>query len=269
MCRFTAYLGNKPMLIKSVLGDPTNSLIHQSKSAKEGKTGVNGDGFGIGWYNHEIDHLPAVFKSILPAWNDENLINISSKIASECFMGHVRASTVGSVNSANCHPFSYKKLLFMHNGTIRDFRKIKKKIIDKIADKYLDNIKGQTDSEYLFALFCTMLGRNIKAPTSKHLVDAFKKTFLELHEVQQEYKKSSFSRLNLVITDGNIMVATRYSSRQEDAPLSLYYNDLVDDGFLISSEVLNATSKRWKKVPKNHFVIVEKNQNFKISNIML
>ena len=268
MCRFTGYLGKNPILIKSVLDDPSNSLISQSKSAKEGKTGINGDGFGIGWYNHEVDKFPAVFKSVLPAWNDENLINISSKILSRCFLGHVRASTVGIVSFTNCHPFSYKKLLFMHNGTIKDFKKIKKKIIEKISLQCLENIKGQTDSEYIFALFCTMLGKNVNNPTTKNIFNALKRTFLELDLIQKNYKNNSFSRLNIVITDGNVMVATRYSSRKEDSPLSLYYSSSFLHGIIVSSEVLNETSKQWKKVPKNHCIIVSNDHTFTLTKIL-
>ena len=266
MCRFAAFIGKKKILLKSVLEEPSNSLIHQSKSAKEGKTGINGDGFGIGWYNHDVDNFPAVFKSVLPAWNDENLINISSKITSKCFLGHVRSSTVGSVALTNCHPFKYKQLLFMHNGTINQFNKVKKNIIEKISDELLENIKGQTDSEYIFALFCTILGKSINKLTISKLSSAIKETFSELENIQ----KNSFSRLNILVTDGKIMIATRYSTKKKEKPLSLHYSSLFmnsEKGFFISSEELNEISKQWRTVPENHYVAVEKNHDFSIEKI--
>ena len=49
MCRFLAYRG-EPILIETLVCTPCHSLIQQSMHAVEGKTEINGDGFGIGWY---------------------------------------------------------------------------------------------------------------------------------------------------------------------------------------------------------------------------
>ncbi len=50
---------------------PAHSIIDQSLHAKLGGFTTNGDGFGIGWYGDGT--VPAVYKSVHPAWNDENL----------------------------------------------------------------------------------------------------------------------------------------------------------------------------------------------------
>src|SRR6056300_1646366 len=112
MCRFLTYFSNQPILLENLLDKPTNSLIKQSHEAKEGTHGVNADGFGIAWYDFDIDSHPGVFKSIQPAWNDNNLIHLSQKIRSPCFLAHVRASTIGDVNQNNCHPFAYENYAF-------------------------------------------------------------------------------------------------------------------------------------------------------------
>ena len=41
-----------------------------------GATTTNGDGFGIGWYGE--GSVPAVFKSVDPAWNDRNLREVAA-----------------------------------------------------------------------------------------------------------------------------------------------------------------------------------------------
>ena len=51
MCRLVAYLG-RPILMEKLLIEPKNSLINQSFNAKEIEEPLNGDGFGVGWYNH-------------------------------------------------------------------------------------------------------------------------------------------------------------------------------------------------------------------------
>jgi len=78
MCRFVAYIG-KPLVIDDILFKPENSLINQSYHAKEASEPLNGDGFGIGWYTHQIDLEPGLFTSIQPAWNNRNLKYLAKK----------------------------------------------------------------------------------------------------------------------------------------------------------------------------------------------
>lgn len=78
MCRFIAYLGHQ-ILLDDVLYKPENSLIQQSFQAKEIEEPLNGDGFGVGWYEHNIDPKTGLFRSIQPAWNDVNLNYMAKK----------------------------------------------------------------------------------------------------------------------------------------------------------------------------------------------
>ena len=69
MCRWLAYTGS-PIHMGSLVLKPENSLINQSRDARESISVLNGDGFGIGWY--EALPEPGQFRDILPAWNDSN-----------------------------------------------------------------------------------------------------------------------------------------------------------------------------------------------------
>ena len=70
MCRWLAYTG-APVLLTDVLYTPVHSLIDQSLHSRLGTETTNGDGFGVGWY--DAAPAPGVFRSIEPAWNDQNL----------------------------------------------------------------------------------------------------------------------------------------------------------------------------------------------------
>jgi glutamine amidotransferase len=48
MCRWIAYLGG-PVLLEDFGSLPRQSLVAQSHQARESHSGVNGDGFGLGW----------------------------------------------------------------------------------------------------------------------------------------------------------------------------------------------------------------------------
>ncbi|GAB4015149.1 MAG: hypothetical protein Fur0010_13880 [Bdellovibrio sp.] len=78
MCRFLTYSG-RPVLMHDLLYEPKNSLIKQSIKANEAVEPLNGDGFGIGWYNNELDETPGLYTSTRPAWNDRNLGSLAKK----------------------------------------------------------------------------------------------------------------------------------------------------------------------------------------------
>ena len=55
MCRFLAYIG-KPVLADDLLYRPVHSIIdRQSLGAQEMSIPINGDGFGISWYDFNLD----------------------------------------------------------------------------------------------------------------------------------------------------------------------------------------------------------------------
>src|SRR6186713_2189542 len=176
MCRLMAYLGS-PIIIDKLLYQPKNSLINQSISAKEIEEPLNGDGFGIGWYVPEINYEPVTFVSVNPAWSNRNLRNLAPKISTECFVAHVRAASVGDVSESNCHPFQYKNLLMMHNGGIENFSNIKRPLRAPLSDELYNWIKGQTDSEHIFAFMLNYLNTKHGFTTPETVMDAFEYTF--------------------------------------------------------------------------------------------
>lgn len=280
MCRFAAYLGNTPIVLNRILSNPQNSLVNQSKKSREGKNGTHADGFGIGWYDQTIGNTPGIFKSIQPAWNDENLHHLTSKMRSKCFVGHVRASTVGNVNTFNCHPFSYQEFLFAHNGTIRNFDRMRRKILGSLSNPFFEMIRGQTDSEYFFALVMDILHQNSNHARLNTIVESVILAIDKINKIQKKFPDNSFSRLNTVLTDGKCIVATRYTSSKHEDPLSLYYTtgdhiNIHDTGrlmnstqaqpgaILIASEPLSNFSPEWKAVPTNHLLAVDENLHIK------
>lgn len=254
MCRFSAYFGEKQVLIKELLVKPENSLVNQSHKSKKGIHKINADGFGFAWYDFSIDKYPGVFKSIQPAWNDTNLMHLASKIKSSCFLAHIRASTVGDVTQNNCHPFDYNEYSLVHNGTIRNFDLYKKSLINIIDEDLFLNIKGNTDSEHLLHLIMHYLRRE------QSLIAAVKKSLMWVAEAQAQ--SSDFSRINIVITNGQELVATRYVSKsQKSLTLKYLNNKTLDDeltSIILSSEPLDEDSSDWNDLPENHYIYINK-----------
>lgn len=263
MCRFVAYFGKKKSLLSDIIKKPKNSLICQSREAREGAKGINADGFGIAWYKPEIDKTPGIFKSTQPAWNDENLIHIATKIQSPCFLAHVRASTIGDVNLNNCHPFNFAEYSMVHNGTIRGFDKYKRKIINDLDEDLFLKIKGNTDSEHFFYIIMQHI-RN-----GNTFEEAVMKSIQYVIDLQKNDHQDTFSRLNICITNHNEIIATRFVSKGHES-LSLHYkvNQEKSDhhSLIISSEQLDKIEDRsWEVVPNNSYIYVNrKNMDVKI-----
>ena len=279
MCRLMAYKGT-PILIDELLYQPKNSLINQSTNAKEIEEPLNGDGFGIGWYSKELSVEPATFVSVSPAWNNRNLRNLAPRIKTECLVAHVRAASVGEVSESNCHPFQYKNLLMAHNGGIENFNLIKRKLREPLSDELYNWIKGQTDSEHIFAYFINYLQNNHQKVTSDSVADSLENTYRFLTSIMLEVGIKEAAFLNMVVTDGEFMVGTRYVSNATEEALTLYHSEgnryVVEDGVtrleapedddhavLIVSEKLT-DGKEWTLIPKNYLVMVEANQNVRI-----
>lgn len=265
MCRFAAYIGENQILIDELLEKPKNSLVSQSHDARAGMHPVNADGFGVGWYDLDIDEKPGIFKSTQPAWNDKNLSHISRKVKSDCFLAHIRASTVGDVNQSNCHPFTFAEYSMVHNGTIRNFEKYKRKLISEIDEDLFLHISGNTDSEHFFLLVMHYLRRE------KSLDKAVLKAMSWIVDVQKD--DAGFSRLNIVITNGIEMLATRFGSKDQGSISLKYSESHIDDklsSIKISSEILDDNQDEWKEVPDNHYIYInKKDMSLKIDNIKL
>lgn len=271
MCRFVAYLGKKSIVLSEVLEKPSNSLIQQSRHAKELAIPLNADGFGIAWYKKSIDSCPGIFKSTLPAWNDLNLLHISKSIDAKCFIGHVRASTIGNVANSNCHPFAYKNYAFCHNGDIKDFNKIKRALCARMDEDAYQNIIGQTDSEHFFAYLMNIHFKNNKHNKFTNILESFKQAVKEILSLQSELNIERKAILNTVVTDGKQLMATRYTT-DLNSTLSLYYADIKfkdkpKGSVLVASEPLGDFADDWQEVPVNHAFFVNNNLEISIEKI--
>jgi len=288
MCRLVAYLG-RPILMEKLLIEPKNSLINQSFNAKEIEEPLNGDGFGVGWYNHILSPTPATFKSITPAWNNQNLKSFAPLVKSTCFMAHVRAATVGVLGEVNCHPFQYKTILMMHNGDAPEFPKLKRVIRRELSDELYNWIHGETDSEHLFALFIDKLNQRIEheTTTAEVMADALEDMVRQLEEIKKACGVTDQAYLNMEVSDGERTVAMRYISKpEEEKPLSLYYSEgsryeCIDGAchmipaedenksVMVVSEKLTDIATDWKQVPVNHMVLVYKDLSIQLRKIAL
>src|SRR5690348_13665289 len=211
MCRWLAYSG-APILLRDVIYEGPNSFVGQSLHSKLGAEPTNADGFGVGWYGDS--EIPGVFRGTEPAWNDENLAEITSHISSRLFFTHIRAAIGSAVQQTNCHPFRHDRWLFMHNGYINEFATIKRDLILAVDPSLYPAIRGQADTEVLFYLALT-LGLEDDPPAAIARAIGLVEDVASRHGVPDPFQGT------VATTDGESIWAFRYSSEQKSR--SLFY----------------------------------------------
>ncbi len=266
MCRWLAYSGS-PIRLEELLVKRDRSLIDQSLHSREGATPTNGDGFGVGWY--EEGEPPRVYRSVHPAWNDRNLRELAAGISSHLFFAHIRASTGTAIQETNTHPFRYGNWLWMHNGLIREFPRLRRELVTAIDDSLFDSLEGTTDSETMFYLALTFGLEDDPVVAVERMVGFVEDTGRR-HGVEQPIQ------MTIATTGGDSVYAFRYSSEGDsrslyfstrmDALKALYPEiaelaDLSDETRVVVSEPLGDLAGAWNAVPESHVGIIQPGQD--------
>ena len=247
MCRWLAYLG-EPVFLEDFVSKPCQSLIAQSRHCREAKSGVNADGFGIGWYGKR--ERPGLFRDVRPAWSDENLLSIAHQIRSPLFLAHVRAATGTATIRTNCHPFAVGRYLFMHNGQIGGWQRVRRALENQIPDGYYPDRNGTTDSEAIFLLLLSFGFASDAEGAFARVVDMIERQ-MAASAVNEPF------RFTAAMSDGETLYAIRYASDLK--PPTLYLNARgPQGGALVVSEPIDDASIGWDSVPPQSFVRVDR-----------
>ena len=218
MCRHLAWLGTARSLSELLL-EPEHGLLVQSYAPRRQRHGrMNADGWGVGFFS---DGRPAAarWRSNRPLWTDASFASVAPVISATCVLAAVRSATAGMpADETAAAPFQSGQWLLSHNG---------------VADR-------------------TVLGPN---PLAESACDSAQ---LAAHlfefgpdrtgEFVVEFGRSDpGARLNLLLTDGSRIIATRWGDT-----LSVLQ---TDDGVVVASEPYD-DDPRWADIPDRHLVEV-------------
>ncbi len=290
MCRFILYLGPK-ITLKALITEPVNSLIHQSFNSIETRERLNGDGFGVAWYESEISPQPAAFRSISPAWNNRNLFDLARVTQSPCVLAHVRAATPGlPVAEANCHPFIHDRLAFMHNGHIGGFKSMRRHLLEGLSNEAFNAVLGSTDSEHLFGLFIDRYIASSHSDSADRLAEALRAAVRDTIELAGRHGVAEASYFNIAVSDGSAAAVMRYSTdphhtdslflnrggryecvggicRMVEANVGSAANGTTPVAVMVSSERLSADAS-WERIPENTMIRINAGGKVRIGEAM-
>jgi predicted glutamine amidotransferase len=241
MCRWIAYRGETTSF-EPYVTEPAHSLIAQSKRALEGTTGMNGDGFGLGWYGEHPE--PGLYRETRPAWSDENLRYLCRHLRSHLFFAHVRAATGTAVTRQNCHPFACGRWMFMHNGFVGSWNRLRRKVEQLIPDALYPSRLGTTDSE---AVFLAIMGAGL----DRDPIGATARVLRNLRDLVNEDGKRERMRFTTAIANGRDLYAFRFA--ENDAANTLYFRESAGQVVVVSEPFDKEDD--WTEIPEGHVLV--------------
>jgi gamma-glutamyl hercynylcysteine S-oxide hydrolase len=235
VCRHLAYVG-EPVRLGALLVDPPHSLYEQAWQPRHQDRGVvNADGFGVGWYVPP-DPQPARHRGDGPMWIDETFADLARVIWAPAILAAVRSATTGMPGgTAAAAPFRRGRYLFSHNGSLSGWPSTVDPLAAALPPQRLLSLDAATDSALLWALVAERLDAG--RPLGEALV----------HTVRAA-DHCAGGRLNLLVTDGEAIAATRWGA-------SLWWS-ATGTGVVVASEP-HGDEAVWREVPDRHLLIAD------------
>ena len=287
MCRMLGYLG-PPVLLDNLIVKPDNSLVHQTTHAQMLNM-LNLAGFGLAAWDDGMaePHLPFAFHSTQVAILDSNLRALASKLRVRALVAHLRGVPHDGhsvINQQSLHPFAIAgcPLVLAHNGDLARFSEMRFALVEHLKPDIARQIKALSDSAWLHALVLSQLDDPAGPFTADEIFKALQAALGIVRQVRAKYGIDQSSSVNLVLSDGRNMVATRFTfdfGRFERPPfqggvnyLSQWYTfgrqyAFADgewkmtggDGVatLVASEPLTKDVSTWVEVPEYSALLVD------------
>ncbi|TDD18067.1 ergothioneine biosynthesis protein EgtC, partial [Kribbella turkmenica] len=143
---------------------------------------------------------PVRYRRNVPIWADDNLPRLAASIRSTAVIAAVRNGTVGmQLGESAVAPFELGDWFFSHNGMIAGWPDSTVKLADQLPAADLLRLDAPTDS----ALLCALIAHRLRAGTTP--ADAVASV------VQEVEAAAPGSRLNVLLTDGEQLVATSWT----------------------------------------------------------
>jgi gamma-glutamyl hercynylcysteine S-oxide hydrolase len=233
VCRHLGYLG-PPVPLGALLFDPPHSLAHQSWAPADMRGGgtINADGYGVVWYTGDG---PVRIRRDRPLWSDADLPALAASVSAGAVLAAVRSATTGMpVTETAAAPFLDRRWAFSHNGVVAGWPDSVTELASRLPVRDLLTLDAPTDSALLWAL----VRQRLRGGAS--VGDAVLDTVVEVAAA------APGSRLNLLATDGTVLVATALGHA-----LSVR---AAGGGVLVASEPLD-TDPAWRPVPDGHLLV--------------
>jgi len=239
MCRLLGVVASRPHDFRLCLSDAPRSLCFLPRA--------HSDGWGIAV--HDERRAWTIHKHTAVAQRDPAFKEVATDVRGQVLVAHVRKRTVGTIALENTHPFRSGPWVFAHNGTIEDLGHLRA----LVAPDRLSTLRGQTDSEILFAF---LLGRLDQHGLGDGGLQILTDAALSC-AINDLSRRTALGSLNFLLSDGTVLYAYRHGR-----PLFLLERSPSDrslatpgpSSVLIASEPI--TEEPWRPIPEQALLCV-------------
>jgi gamma-glutamyl hercynylcysteine S-oxide hydrolase len=249
VCRLAAYVG-PPAPLSGLLFDPPHSLEHQAYQPRTMLSAkVNVDGTGVVWWPPDGGEVLRYVTERTP-WSDPNLGHLAPRLRATTALAEVRSATPGIPHGpGNVAPFLHEGLAFSHNGWLGGYRSgVRRALEATLPDDLADAVEVVSDSMTTFAVLLAALRE------TDDLAEAVTVGLARVATACEE--AGSEATLNVVLTDGHRVVATRASHRHDTNTLfTLHDAGRWPGATVVASEPLD-DDPAWQEVAPGSVVEV-------------
>ena len=162
MCRVLAYIGPE-IPLEDLLLKPSNSLINQALDPeRHPELQLAGWGFGAWGESLLKPEHPLIYRRPMAAFYDDNTDGVIPSLQASTMLAHIRAAAYDAqvvLADENCHPFSFKgtSWIVAQNGYLPGWQILQRELLQHCKDEYLEQMRGSTDTEFLYVLLLSLL----------------------------------------------------------------------------------------------------------------
>ena len=213
MCRVLAYIGPE-IPLENLLLQPENSLINQSLDPElHPQLQLAGWGFGA-WSEHLLKPAePFLYHRPMSAFYDDNAEGILPSLQGSTLLAHVRAASYNDrvvLADENCHPFSYQETpwIIAQNGSLPNWQLLQRELLQHCEDRYLRQMRGNTDTEFLYVLLLSLL----KGNSDGDVKEAFEALLKIVLEAMEKLDLVALTKLKIALVAPGRIIGVNYGA---------------------------------------------------------
>ncbi len=213
MCRVLAYIGPE-IPVESLLLKPDNSLVNQTLDPERHPLlQLAGWGFGV-WSEHLLKpEAPLLYRRPMAAFYDDNADAMIPSLQASTLLAHVRAADYNSQTvlvDENCHPFSYKETpwIIAQNGDLPNWKILQRELLSHCKDKYLEQMRGTTDTEFLYVLLLSLL----EGDSDEEVQRGFEEMLRVIVRAMKKLDLVELTKLKMALVSPNRIIGVNFGS---------------------------------------------------------
>jgi len=219
MCRLLAYIGPE-IPLESLLLKPENSLINQSLDPElHPLLHLAGWGFGA-WSTHLLKpEDPFLYHRPMAAFYDDNAEGIIPSLQGSTLLAHIRAASYNSrtvLADENCHPFAFEgtRWTIAQNGYLPNWQILQRELLPHCKDAFLKQMKGTTDTEFLYVLLLSLL----KGDSDEDLKKGFEDLLKVIIAAMNKLDLFGLTKLKVALVSQNRIIGVNFGCDKSGNP---------------------------------------------------